>query len=117
MSWSLSVPSGPVAEFDKAAVAAASSYVAAFPAGALAAETREQIEEAVKAATWLVSSGALGSDHVHATLTGHANPEHKPVPGWSNDSVTISVSYLPAPVEPAPTGDTAWPYETPEHAE
>lgn len=92
MSWSFSVPDGAAEHFEANAADAQASYLSGSPT--LADEAKDQIAEAVEAAVTLVSAGVVGYGQVHATLTGHANPGHKPAPGWANDMVTISLSYI-----------------------
>lgn len=58
-------------------------------------EVREQVAAALTALLVLLSDNALGdpkeNDYV-VNISGHANPGHKPAPGWANDCVTITVS-------------------------
>lgn len=55
----------------------------------------QQIDAAAKAAASLLNSGALGDGPWTLTLSGHANPDHKPAPGWANDAVTIAAYQAP----------------------
>lgn len=57
----------------------------------LDAAAKEQFEAVKAAVKTLVDSGTLGSGKVNITISGHANPGHKPTSGWANDAVTISV--------------------------
>ncbi len=52
----------------------------------------EQFEAALNAARVLLVRGTVGGGNVNVTLSGHANPGHKPRQGWANDTVTVSVS-------------------------
>ena len=58
-------------------------------------EVREQVASALEAVLVLLSYNALGdpkeNDYV-VSISGHANPGHKPTPGWANDAVTITVA-------------------------
>ena len=54
--------------------------------------TEDQIHVAMNAAKALVASGSVGSTIVVASLSGHANPEHKPRQGYSHDGISVSVS-------------------------
>ncbi len=51
-----------------------------------------QITAAKTAVLALVESGSVGSGTFNVTASGHANPDHKPVKGWANDVISISVS-------------------------
>lgn len=63
------------------------------PESAQSTEHKEQFEAAKEAAAHLINAGVLGEGEFFVSLSGHANPEHKPnPPGWSNDSITISLS-------------------------
>lgn len=69
---------------------------AADPASAAAnynarAESDEAIDAAVDAAARVVSA-IRGSLPVIVQLSGHSNPGHAPVSGWSNDTVSINVT-------------------------
>lgn len=70
--------------------------------GELSPESFEQFEIAGKAAEQVIASGALGNPagKYYVTVSGHANANHKPTSGWSNDSLTISISQAtPQPKE------------------
>jgi hypothetical protein len=56
------------------------------------AEVREQFERAVDAARKL--GEVVGPGPISVTLSGHANPEHRPTDGYANDCVTVSVVSL-----------------------
>lgn len=53
------------------------------------------------AAIRLIESGGLGgSGHMfNVSFSGHANPGHEPVEGWSNDFVGIQISQANAVTE------------------
>jgi hypothetical protein len=61
----------------------------------LSKEVEEQFEVALGAVKHLAESGAVGTEHLFATISGHANEGHKPAEGWSNDSLTISLRSHP----------------------
>jgi hypothetical protein len=87
MSWSLSARVfGDTAEGDLEEVEP-TGQDASLPHVAQAAHAAKQ------AAVALIRSGAYGTpgDHYHVTLSGHANPDHRPQSGWSNDCATIGV--------------------------
>lgn len=61
---------------------------------------RKPFAEAKEALVVLVHSGVLGETsggHFSGHLAGHANENHEPLPGWSPDTVTISVSRVREP--------------------
>lgn len=100
MSYSFGIPSGSVADFEAAAKAAADAYQANLAAQdyALDPAAQEAIAVGLAAAKAIVDSGAVGTGLVQGTIGGHANPGHKPVKGWANDSLTVTVySADPAP--------------------
>lgn len=55
---------------------------------------REQMNVAADAATKIIASGAIGGagKEFYVNVSGHANPDHEPAEGWSNDALTVSVS-------------------------
>lgn len=87
MSWSVSYSSR--ATFD------ANSPASESPTGAATApELADQVGAAREAATAVIASGAVGDpagDYM-VFLNGHANPEHRPTPGWANDCVGVNVT-------------------------
>jgi hypothetical protein len=93
MSWSVTFN-------DRAAFDAHQpSFGAAIPVDA-----RDQYDAAHEAAAALVVSGAVGNppgDYV-ITLSGHSNPEHKPLAGYGNDGISLSVWQKPAPTPESP---------------
>lgn len=107
MSYSFSVPKTTVADFEAAASAAKASYVDSLAGNdqVLDQLASGQADEAIKAVSALVASGAVGTGTVLATINGHANPGHAPTPGWANDTVTISVSCADVYAPPAETTD------------
>ncbi len=58
-------------------------------------QVKEQMNAAADAATKIISSGAVGTGEFDVNVSGHANPDHEPAEGWSNDCVTVSVSQRP----------------------
>lgn len=56
-------------------------------------EVDDQIKAATEAAVAAFRSGAIGKPlKFTVSLSGHANPGHKPQEGWSNDTLTISLA-------------------------
>lgn len=64
-------------------------------------EHKQQYAKALLAVTELIDSGALGDPggKYSFNVSGHANPDHQPAPGWANDSLTISISQIPKEAE------------------
>ena len=64
--------------------------------GDLTEEMEKQLDVAAGVAHDLAASGALGDKdgEYRVTLTGHANPEHKPVAGWSNDFINVVITQV-----------------------
>jgi hypothetical protein len=64
-------------------------------------EIAEQLVAAREAAREILASGAIGiPDYVQATLSGHANDNHRSSAGWANDVVTVTISCATPPTEP-----------------
>ena len=95
MSFSFSVQATPLAEL-------AQAIDDATPVG-LSEATVESVAAAKAAVLGLVDSGVLGSGEVYVSVSGHANPEHKPTPGWANDFVSLTITQ--ATPKPTPTED------------
>ena len=60
-----------------------------------AAEAVSAMDEQFDAALAAASSGLcniVGDGNINVTLSGHANPGHRPRAGYANDLVTVSVS-------------------------
>lgn len=93
MSWSASFP-GPVRkdflDEDLAVERATSTPGVA----EMADDVVEQFAAARAAVKELVGSGAFGdgSKEFSVQLSGHANPGHEPLEGWSNDCVSVHVA-------------------------
>jgi hypothetical protein len=52
----------------------------------------DQADLAVELAKRIVASGVVGAGgRVAASLGGHGNPGHRPLAGWANDTITVSV--------------------------
>lgn len=62
-------------------------------------EHTKQYEAALLALDSLVASGSFGEGKDFAvTFSGHGNPNHEPVSGWSNDCIAISIYQVGDPV-------------------
>jgi len=100
MSWSASTPDAIAKDSDFDAGIAGT--VQQHPDGVTAAYN-EQLAAAIEAAKTLAAAVGRPDDHVHLHLSGHANPEHAPYEGWSDETITITVSMRPAPRQAAKT--------------
>jgi hypothetical protein len=55
-------------------------------------EVLEQFEAAVRGVEGALTVVQPDLDRpVTVTASGHANPDHKPAPGWSNDTFSLSI--------------------------
>lgn len=63
-------------------------------------EAKLSYEAARQAASAVLSTGALGGPvyNTKVSIVGHSNPGNKPVAGWANDFVTITVTQLESKV-------------------
>ena len=57
----------------------------------------QQFNEAVHAAVKIIESGAVGDGPFQVSISGHANPGNKDLPGWANDCINVSVTRQSAP--------------------
>jgi hypothetical protein len=64
----------------------------------------EQFDAAQIAARALLQGKVVGEGNINVSLSGHANPGHKPRQGWSNDMVTVSVTSAVRAEVPAGAG-------------
>jgi hypothetical protein len=86
MSWSISVPVTPRLSFRDAVDAAVESneiedkYML------------DQVSLARDAIITIAESGAVGTGLISAEISGHANPNHAPTPGWSHDFISIRIT-------------------------
>lgn len=91
MSWSFSVKPTSHEAFASAIEDALAEAQRLNPQVFVASEVMDQVVQAVAAAVAIVQSEAVGTKLVGATLSGHANPDHTPRPGYSHDTISISV--------------------------
>lgn len=57
----------------------------------------DQVITAVDAALWTIRSGAVGEGKFTISISGHANPGHRPTVGYANDMVVITVVQVGQP--------------------
>lgn len=83
MSWSFSV-SGNVSDIRDVVAPDLDPYM------------KDQYYAALDAALELINRNVLGDQGktFRVGLNGHGNPGHAPAAGWTNDSITITVSQL-----------------------
>lgn len=67
----------------------------------------DHVDAALEAIPALAETVGRPEDHVMISVAGHANPGHAPVEGWSDDTLTISISVA----APTPVTDEAEPTE------
>lgn len=106
MSWSYTLGPLPAEELFKALDNAQLENVT--PNGA-DAEVQQQFAASKEMARLAVASGALGDGVFHVGLSGHANAGHQRTPGWSLDSLYVSVyrAEVEVPPQPVPIADAA----------
>ena len=107
MSWGPVTATDVVANLEIALTAASDTYTNALAHNeqGLSDEAARQLIAARRAAVTFAQSSTVGAEKVSVTLSGHANPGHRPAKGWSNDFVTITVSNAVVP-EAAPDAST-----------
>jgi len=92
VSWSFSVQDVPAGELRARAQEARDSYLEQYArwGNEVTEDLRGQIDAAIAAAGRL--RAAVGGERVNLTLSGHANPGHRPAARWANDMVSLSIS-------------------------
>ena len=107
MSWGPVTATDVVANLEIALTAASDQYTNALAHNehGFSTESARQLIAARRAAVTFAQSSTVGAERVTVTLSGHANPDHRPVKGYANDFVTITVSNAVVP-EPAPDANT-----------
>ena len=98
MSWSVSIPSGPVETFAERAKEAYYKALDGIRKGN--ADGVAQAESALRHAISIVADGVAGRGDVSASLSGHGNPNHQPVKVGGADTVQVSVQNTTKYVEP-----------------
>lgn len=100
MSWSTSVPATTAPDvYSKIKALELPEY-----SPPILQEALDQFEAAKAAAINVIQSGALGvgeDKHFVVGISGHANPGHDHVDGWSDDFISVSVyqPHIAAPEE------------------
>lgn len=102
MSYSFSVTNVKTEDVESALTTAFDSYQKNLASGdyELDAAAKEQGTAAIAVAKSLVDSGTVGGSVFNVTVSGHANPDHKPRSGWANDALTVAVSSAETYVAP-----------------
>lgn len=91
MSWSTGTPE-PV---DKDAIPHIEAPAVNEQTDGLAEAQTEQASRAYEAAALLAQQVGRPEDQVVVTMSGHANPGHAPRDGWSDETITVTVSARP----------------------
>lgn len=73
----------------------------------LPAERGEQVDAAKEAAKAILAATGRDNDIIAISLYGHANPEHGPREGWSNEQITVSVGVLTPAAQASAPADTS----------
>lgn len=62
----------------------------------LSEDALQQFTTAVLVVAGIIDDGLVGNStgQFQVSISGHANKDHKPTPGWANDMITISVSQV-----------------------
>jgi len=98
MSWSSSIELGPDDHLpvEGQAEVLAGKLAEKCSPPATTDEVKDHLVAAGKVAVDLL--GVVGDGPYVIVANGHANPDHKPTPGWSNDTISVSVrSNAPLP--------------------
>lgn len=91
MSWSAYTAALPDQVKDRVAALTVPGVTEDFPA------RDDQVTAAKAAAVALIDSGAVGTGEAFTiSLSGHANTDHKPQAGYSNDFVSVSIGQTTA---------------------
>lgn len=100
MSYSLSI--GPAAGLDleRAIDQAEASHE-------LSDEASEALGAAKEAAKALATVVVPGGEPASVSISGHANPGHKPAEGWANDFVAVTVTQATEPATAPEPSDPA----------
>jgi len=109
MSFSITIPDGPVADFTATAGTAVTNFKRLLEESdnQPSAEAMESVQAAVAGLQTIIASGVVGTGTVSASISGHANPGHEPVQGWANDFLQVSIYCTsPAPTAAAQPGDS-----------
>lgn len=110
MSWGLPGVQAPLSGLADALQKTKADYVAEVD---LSVDALAQIDAAVTAAVALAAAVDDGTSPISVSLSGHANPGHRPTQGWANDCVTIYVNnvgeFQPEPAAAAQPEATAEP--------
>lgn len=98
MSWNIALTDIDPGDIEDAAIEAYQRFKANYSdAAEVFPAMDEQFDVAVEMARVALLGTAdrkpvVGDGNVNVTLSGHANPGHKPRQGWANDYVSVHVS-------------------------
>ena len=104
MSWNVYLTNVDPEAVEKAARDGYATFKAGYhDDGSVFGAMDEQFEAALNMARIAWLRKVVGDGNINVTLSGHANPGHKPRQGWANDLVTVSVSSAVRAEAPAET--------------
>jgi hypothetical protein len=100
MSYSLSLHAAKqdLADESSATTEAITAYQ---PPGPQVDEARNHLRVVAEVVPALVAAVGTDDDHVHISISGHANVDHKPADGWADEFVTVTVGVVhPSAIRP-----------------
>lgn len=92
MSWAVTYRAEPGATIEQTAAALRELPPPESGAFDTEAETAAQFETAREVAIAILEHGAVGAGPFQVVMGGHANPNHESRPGYSPDSIHISIN-------------------------
>jgi hypothetical protein len=105
MSWNVSLTDIAPSEVEAAAAKSYRDFKATYSDDAKALLAMdEQFEAALNVVRFLMPRDVVGEGNINVSLSGHANPDHKPRAGWANDYVMVNVSSVVRAEAPAEAG-------------
>lgn len=88
MSYTLNVKA-PKGEIGSVAAEAIAGHQLA---GEAADEARQHLDAVAQVVPALAAAIGVDADEIGVSITGHANPDHGKVVGWSDEHITITVA-------------------------
>lgn len=94
MSWSAHVSDLPPADVEDKLTDEIDRYFAQYEPESHASltESKAAAAAAIRAAVDILDAGVVGTRNVNVSISGHANPNHEPAEGWSNDGITVTIT-------------------------
>jgi hypothetical protein len=100
MSYSFSVSATPKADLDQA-IADKGGEAVGYANDEFKDSQRDHIAAIRNAVAQVLPTFGTDDDLVSVSISGHSNPDHRPLEGWSDETMSISLSITPAPVAEA----------------